>query len=152
MEKANTMTHPFGSATYAAKRAANIVAVLCGKDTLNYQQLIDKVNETLKTYGEHSEVTSADLDELKTVSRRLYTVLARMVTRNGICTSIVAIMRRGLNGLRHHRHWRLQPYWQRNSVIRVDCVLHQPAANRSLISVRVVGERTARRSVLRGSG
>jgi predicted RNA-binding Zn ribbon-like protein len=74
MEKTSALIQSFGSATYAAKRAATIVGVLQNKDRLNYQELINKVNDILKTYGEHSEVTSADLDELKAVSGKLYAV------------------------------------------------------------------------------
>jgi predicted RNA-binding Zn ribbon-like protein len=81
MEKANAPLVTLGSSTYAAKRAAAIVAVLQNKDRLNYQELIDEINETLKAYGEHSEVASADLDELKAVSRRLYAVFATDDTR-----------------------------------------------------------------------
>jgi predicted RNA-binding Zn ribbon-like protein len=82
MEKANSPKLRLGSATYAAKRAAAIVAALCNKDRANYQELIIKVNETLKAYGEHSEVTSTDLDELKAVSRRLYGVFEASSTKD----------------------------------------------------------------------
>ena len=74
MKRANESLVSLGSVSYGAKRAADIVAVLQNKERLNYQELINKVNATLKAYGEHSEITSADLDELKVVSRRLYAV------------------------------------------------------------------------------
>jgi predicted RNA-binding Zn ribbon-like protein len=82
MEKANAPLLSLGSTAYAAKRAAAIIAVLQNKDRLNYQELIDKVNETLKAYGEHSKIASTDLDELKTVSRRLYAVFAANDTKS----------------------------------------------------------------------
>mgnify|MGYP001116933496 CR=1 FL=1 len=70
-------TSKMGSATHAAKRAADIVFVLENKDHLNYQALIEQVNETLKRYGEEdADVTYADLDDLKAVSRQLHTVFA----------------------------------------------------------------------------
>lgn len=71
----NTLT--MGSAAHAAKRAADIVFVLDNKDGLNYQAVIEQVNETLKRYGEEdTDVTYADLDDLKAVSRQLYAVFA----------------------------------------------------------------------------
>ena len=76
MEKANSPILNLGSVTYAAKRAADITAVLQNKDSLNSQELLEKIDEILSVYGEHSKVTSADLDELKTVSRRLHAVFA----------------------------------------------------------------------------
>jgi predicted RNA-binding Zn ribbon-like protein len=74
MEKANTSLMNLGPATYAAKRAADVVAVLRNKDRLDYQAVIAELNKTLEGYGERSTVVAADLDELKAVSRRLYGV------------------------------------------------------------------------------
>jgi predicted RNA-binding Zn ribbon-like protein len=74
MGKANMSLMNLGSASYAAKRAAGVVAVLRNKDRLEYQAVIARLNETLEVYGEHATVTTADLDELKTVGRRLYEV------------------------------------------------------------------------------
>jgi predicted RNA-binding Zn ribbon-like protein len=74
MRKAISPIVGLGSATYAAQRAADIVATLQNGDRLTHQELIDKVNETLKAYGEHNDITSADLDELQIVSHRLYAV------------------------------------------------------------------------------
>jgi hypothetical protein len=75
MEKANNSLYQLGSATYAAKRAADIVFVLQNKGHLNYSALISRLNEVLQAYGEQgSEVSSADLDDLKAVSRKLYAV------------------------------------------------------------------------------
>ncbi|MET0779749.1 MAG: CGNR zinc finger domain-containing protein [Candidatus Saccharimonadales bacterium] len=77
MEKANNLIYPLGSATHAAKRAADIVFALQNKERLDYAALVERLNEILKIYGEQaSEVTYADLDELKTVSRKLYAVFA----------------------------------------------------------------------------
>jgi predicted RNA-binding Zn ribbon-like protein len=72
MEKTKASIPGLGSATYAAKRAAGLVAVLQNKDQLDDQQLIDSINQTLKAYGEKGEITHGDLDDLRTVSRRLY--------------------------------------------------------------------------------
>ena len=82
MEKANSQMLGLGSTTYAAKRAADIVGVLQNKDKLNDQELLGKTNQTLKMYGEHSTVASADLDGLKTVSGRLYAVFEVHDTKN----------------------------------------------------------------------
>jgi predicted RNA-binding Zn ribbon-like protein len=76
MEKANNFAYSLGSATYAAKRAADIVFVLQNKDQLDYEALIARLYEVLKTYGETSEITFVDLDDLKAVSRKLYAVFA----------------------------------------------------------------------------
>jgi predicted RNA-binding Zn ribbon-like protein len=84
MEKANTPLMNLGSATYAAKRAADVLAVLRNKDRLEYQAVIAKLNETLEGYGERSIVTTVDLDELKTVSRRLYEVFETHSTEEAV--------------------------------------------------------------------
>jgi hypothetical protein len=77
MEKANNSLHQLGSATHAAKRAADIVFVLQNKEHLNYAALVNRLNKVLQAYGEHdSEINGSDLDELKAVSRKLYTVFA----------------------------------------------------------------------------
>jgi hypothetical protein len=74
MEKANT--HSLGSATYAAKRAADVIFVLQNKDQLNTEILTQQLTKTLKSYGEKSDVTIADLDDLKTVANKLHAVFA----------------------------------------------------------------------------
>lgn len=84
MEKANMSLMNLGSATYAAKLAADVVAVLRNKDRLDYQGVIAKLNETLEAYGECGTVTTADLDELKTVGRRLYEVFETHNTRQAV--------------------------------------------------------------------
>jgi len=76
MENASTPILSLGSATYAAKRAADIVFVLQNKDRSDYTTLVERLNETLRAYGEKSPVTYADLDELKSVSRKLHAVFA----------------------------------------------------------------------------
>jgi len=82
MEKANTSTVSLGSATYAAKRAADIVFVLHNKEQLDRPALIGRLNETLKAYSENSKVIDADLDELEAVVGDLYTVFAEQDVAN----------------------------------------------------------------------
>lgn len=65
-----------GTATYAAKRAADVIFTLENKDHLDYVALIKRLTNTLKSYGEKSGITSTDLDDLKTVSRKLHAVFA----------------------------------------------------------------------------
>ncbi|HEV2403346.1 MAG TPA: CGNR zinc finger domain-containing protein [Candidatus Saccharimonadales bacterium] len=84
MEKATEESIDLGSATYAAKRAADVVAVLQNKDRLEYQAVLAKLNETLKMYGERSAVTTANLDELKAVGRRLYEVFETHNTNEAV--------------------------------------------------------------------
>ncbi|SRR6266704_415411 len=76
MEMANSTLYSLGSATHAAKRAADVVFILQNKDRLDYASLVGRLNETLQTYGESSKVTYADLDDLKIVSRKLYATFA----------------------------------------------------------------------------
>ena len=64
-----------GSATHAARRAADILSIFRNEEKLDSRQIIERINETLKTYGEvNPDVTSNDLDELRAVSRKLFTV------------------------------------------------------------------------------
>lgn len=66
-----------GSATFAAKRAADVVFVLQNKEQLAYSELAARLNETLRTYDENNpDVAVASLDELKDVSKKLYAVFA----------------------------------------------------------------------------
>jgi len=76
MEKANASVVSLGSATYAAKRAADIVFVLQNKDQLDRLALVGRLNEILKAYGEDSKVTDTDLQELESTARMLYAVFA----------------------------------------------------------------------------
>lgn len=77
MEKTNNTLESLGSAVHAAKRAADIVFVLQNKDRLDYQALVGRLNEVFRVYGEQSsEVTYADLDDLKIVSRKLLAIFA----------------------------------------------------------------------------
>jgi len=78
MENANTLS--LGSATYAAKRAADVIFVLQNKDQLEPEILTRQLTETLKGYGEKSDVTSTDLDDLKTAAKKLYAVFAAQDT------------------------------------------------------------------------
>lgn len=71
-----------GSATYAAKRAAEVVAVLQNKERPEHQVLIAQLNGVLKEYGERGEVIAADLDELKVVGRKLYKVFEMQSTES----------------------------------------------------------------------
>jgi len=52
------------------------VFVLQNKDQLDYAALIERLNETLQAYGENLKATHADLDELKSVSRKLHAIFA----------------------------------------------------------------------------
>jgi predicted RNA-binding Zn ribbon-like protein len=73
----NTTSTPImkmGSATYAAKRAADVVFVLHNRELLDYQALIGRLHNVLQSYGEHGSITETALDELKEVSRKLYVV------------------------------------------------------------------------------
>ena len=76
MEKAHNTVYSFGSATHAAKRAADIVFILQNKNKLEYATLVAALNETLKVYGEDQQLDSVDLGELRAVSRKLYAVFA----------------------------------------------------------------------------
>lgn len=81
MEKANISWAKLGSATYAAKRAADIVAVLQNENGHSRQELIGDLNETLKAYNERRKITPADLADLKVVSQRLHAVFASKNTK-----------------------------------------------------------------------
>lgn len=74
MENANTLS--LGSATYAAKRAADVVSVLQNKDKLDFETLIERLSEILKAYGEKSEIVTTDLDKLRAVGQKLHSVFA----------------------------------------------------------------------------
>lgn len=77
MEKATNSLYQLGSATHAAKRAADIVFVLQNKEHLDYAALVSRLNKVLQAYGEQDpEISGSDLDELKAVSRKLYAVFA----------------------------------------------------------------------------
>lgn len=84
MEK--TMAHigNIGSTIHAAKRAADIVAVLQNKERLEYRTLLTKLNEMLAIYGERTSVTAADLDDLKAVGHKLYRVFETQNTTDTV--------------------------------------------------------------------
>lgn len=65
-----------GSATFAAKRAADVVFVLQNKERLPHTELVARLNETLQAYGEKNADVAASIDELKDVARKLYSVFA----------------------------------------------------------------------------
>ncbi len=74
---ANIPITSLGSATHAAKRAADIVCILQNKDVHNPDVLIKRLNEVLEAYGEHdSKVAQAELDDLVAVSGKMYMVFA----------------------------------------------------------------------------
>lgn len=75
MENANSPLS-LGSATYAAKRAADVISVLQNKDDLANNTLLERLNSVLRDYGEKSQVTSADIGSLRAISRKLHTVFA----------------------------------------------------------------------------
>jgi predicted RNA-binding Zn ribbon-like protein len=80
MEKANNSLS-LGSATYAAKRAADIIGILQNKGNLDKGKLVMQLNKTLQEYGEKSEVTNADLESLGLVAQRLLAVFSMSDTR-----------------------------------------------------------------------
>ena len=75
MEKANNPLS-LGSATYAAKRAADIIFTLQNRDKLDNARLVERLNETLRGYGEESRVSTADLESLETVAQKLLVVFS----------------------------------------------------------------------------
>jgi len=74
MENANTLS--LGSASYAAKRAADVVFVLQNKDQLDDDALTRQLMVTLKKYGEKSVIIATNLDELRVVGQKLHSVFA----------------------------------------------------------------------------
>jgi predicted RNA-binding Zn ribbon-like protein len=80
MENANSLLS-LGSATFAAKRVADIIFVLQNGDNLDDEALIKRLNDTLKSYGEKSEFAYIDLGELKTVIEKLHAVFATQDTK-----------------------------------------------------------------------
>lgn len=77
MEKTTISITNIGSATHAAKRAADIVFVLQNKERVDDSILIKQLNETLQRYGEKdSKVISQDLLDLRPIADMLYEVFA----------------------------------------------------------------------------
>jgi predicted RNA-binding Zn ribbon-like protein len=76
VNKTTSNTLSMGSATFAAKRAADVVFVLQNKERLAHKELVARLNETLRAYGEKKANTTAEIDELKDVARKLYDVFA----------------------------------------------------------------------------
>lgn len=75
MNKATNGTLSMGSATFAAKRAADVMFVLQNKEQLPYKKLVAQLNKTLQAYGENSpDMATNDLDELKEIAQRLHKV------------------------------------------------------------------------------
>lgn len=65
-----------GSATFAAKRAADVVFVLLNKERLAHKELAARLNEMLRAYGEMNADVTTNIDELKAVARKLHDVFA----------------------------------------------------------------------------
>lgn len=63
-----------GSATFAAKRAADVVFVLQNKERLAHKELAARLNETLRACGEKNVDVASSMDKLKDVARELYSV------------------------------------------------------------------------------
>lgn len=76
MDKTTDDALSMGSATFAAKRAADVVFILQNKERLAHKELAARLNETLRTYGEKNADVAANVDELKAVARKLYDVFA----------------------------------------------------------------------------
>jgi len=73
MENASVSTLSLGSATHAAKRAADIVFVLGNKNQLDDVALVDRLNEVLVAYGERKpDVEVSDLNTMRAVATRLH--------------------------------------------------------------------------------
>lgn len=70
-----------GSATFAAKRAADVVFVLQNKERLAHKELAAQLNEMLRTYGEKNPDVAAHIDELKDATRKLLDVFTATDTR-----------------------------------------------------------------------
>ncbi|HSW74591.1 MAG TPA: CGNR zinc finger domain-containing protein [Candidatus Saccharimonadales bacterium] len=83
MEKANNPLS-LGSATYAAKRAADIIVILQNKDNLDNAKLVLQLNKTLQGYGEKNEVTNADLKNLRLVAQGLLAVFSTSDTKKAV--------------------------------------------------------------------
>lgn len=77
MEKATNTTMSMGSATFAAKRAADVVFVLQNKQQLAHKELAERLSDTLRAYGEDNpNVAETELAALKEVVKELYSVFA----------------------------------------------------------------------------
>ena len=74
MNKTISNTLSMGSATFAAKRAADVVFVLQNKERLAHKELVARLNETLRAYGQKNADVTASIDELKDVAKRLYNI------------------------------------------------------------------------------
>lgn len=75
MEDANNSLS-LGSATYAAKRAADITFVLQNKSGFSDAKLLMQLNKVLEEYGENSKVENGDLENLEKVTRELLVVFS----------------------------------------------------------------------------
>jgi predicted RNA-binding Zn ribbon-like protein len=76
VNKTTSSTLFMGSATFAAKRAADVVFVLLNKERLAHKELAARLNEMLRAYGEKNADVTANIDELKAVARKLHDVFA----------------------------------------------------------------------------
>ena len=73
MQKANNALS-LGSATYAAKRAADIIGIFKDEPHKNETHIINELNHCLKQYGEKGSITASDLADLTLATDRLYSV------------------------------------------------------------------------------
>lgn len=80
MEDANNPLS-LGSATYAAKRAADITFVLQNKSALSNTELLIQLNKALGEYGENSKVENNDLRSLEIVALKLLAVFSATSTK-----------------------------------------------------------------------
>jgi predicted RNA-binding Zn ribbon-like protein len=77
MNFVNGSSVTMGSAQFAAQRAADLTFVLRNKNQLDNMAFLQKINQMLKEYDEHtSEVISADLKPLQNVAAQLYEVFS----------------------------------------------------------------------------
>jgi predicted RNA-binding Zn ribbon-like protein len=83
MEKANN-TLSLGSATYAAKRAADIIFVLQNRDNLDDAGLVIQLNKTLNEYGEKSKLAIIDLEDLMVVAQKLLAIFSTLDTEKAV--------------------------------------------------------------------
>ena len=82
MNNATNDTLSIGSATFAAKRAADVVFVLQNNEQLAYKELTAQLNETLRAYGEKNpDVVVTGLDEIKDATKKLYSVFTAVDTQ-----------------------------------------------------------------------
>jgi predicted RNA-binding Zn ribbon-like protein len=76
-----TDTLSLGTAAHAAKRAADVIYIFQNREGLNSERLTESLDIALRAYGEtNPNITQTDLDELKLVSGKLFTVFKEQDT------------------------------------------------------------------------